>query len=160
MGFTIAQPSSVLQLTKCHRKSSTFNLIEVEKAAVVEMTDKYVQGVRAATRSNSESKNHLEWAIKALMRSTHPMLDANINTESIESLQHGEIQDIENTIKDAESRQDWLKRVSKRQDLCVESSKLTHFSKVFTWFYQIKAPDERIVVFSQYLRFLVHYQNI
>lgn len=106
MGFTIVRPSSVLQLTECHRKSSTFNLTEVEEAAVVEMTDKYVQGVRAATRSNSESKVYLKLAIKALMRSMHLMLNANINTKSIESLQHGEIQNIENTIKDAESRQD------------------------------------------------------
>ncbi|KAG7004568.1 hypothetical protein G7Y79_00024g055180 [Physcia stellaris] len=160
MRFTTARPSSVLLLTKCHRKSSTFNLTEVEEATVVEMTDKYVQRVRTATRSNSESKVYLKWAIKALMRSMHPMLDANINTESIESLQHDEVQDIENTIKKAKSHQDWLKRVSERKDLCVESSKLTHFSKVLTWFYQIKASDERIVVFSQYLRFLVHHQYI
>lgn len=118
MGFTIARLSSVLQLTKCHRKSSTFNLTEVEEAAVTEMTNNYIQGVRAAARSNSDSKVYLKWAIKALMRSMHPMLDADVNTENIESLQQGEIQDIESTIKDVENRQDWLKRVTERKDLC------------------------------------------
>ena len=43
---------------------------------------------------------------------------------------------------------------TERKNFCVEFSRPIHFLKVFTWYYRIKALIEKIIVFSQYLRFL------
>ncbi|KAH0559985.1 hypothetical protein GP486_003501 [Trichoglossum hirsutum] len=51
------------------------------------------------------------------------------------------------------SRDDWLQRISQRQNLCTESSRVEYFLRLFRWL-RTEYPDEKIVIFSSHLRYL------
>lgn len=93
MAFTIARLSSVLKLKDCSRQSITFSPHPDEAAQVATYTAQPKAASAAARRKGQ--KDLLKFAVKAQMRSLHPMWDTEdpseeeYDPESLESIING-----------------------------------------------------------------------
>ena len=171
----IARPPSTIQLTPCARRQERFDLPVKHKEHIevliiryhLAMSVKREDGKGNDPKKGKEGKNdgagRLGLAIQALMLSLHPLLFAELKPvyEAIEDDDYeGDIQDrIQHAVeKDAaatsgKAREDWLKRLSEEPDLLTGANRLRRFLEIFKELCRTK-PDEKMVIFSPYIRHL------
>lgn len=151
LACTIARPSSVLKLKQCHRHRVPFLLNSAEAAAVTQLTSLYTKAFAASREKNG--KRHLKYAVRALMASLHPMLRINDEVDLDYDPENPDATPDKEAVI-GEAREGWLARVRARGRLIEESSRLQAFLGLYKFLMTTAAPGRKIVVFSQYLRFL------
>jgi superfamily II DNA or RNA helicase len=167
---TICRPASIIQLPPCTRVRSYFQLSNAAKLEVDHLATKYLQlAVMNEDRAimfddGSKRAECLSFAVMAQLYSLHPML-AEKKIEHLPASDAKDIaqMDLSNAVygiisadaatRPGAERNIWLKDVQNREKLISESNRVTRFLQVYQ---EIRSehPSEKIIVFSQYLKFL------
>ncbi len=165
--FTIARPSSILRLTEVRRYKIMFDLSEGTAEQVEKLTSEYVRASQAArqrrtlrrgTTDGVDLAGFLSLAVKAQLTSIHPLLvetmgnvDGFVADDDDDPMAGYVPQDI--SASGELGREPWLELVGAREELCYESPRVIEFQRLMRQI-EMKYPGEKIVVFSQYLKFL------
>ncbi|TAQ83552.1 hypothetical protein B7494_g8124 [Chlorociboria aeruginascens] len=168
-GITIARPADTLKLPLCHLYRSSFNIRPDVETTITYMFNRYakLQQIRSKEAKYthtgiSDDPVALSYIIQAQMLSLHPALtpaDAHSSADpdyvgDQEAFVYGYIND-DPEAQGGEKRDKWLGRLQKMttDELIKPSDRLLRFIAVYS---QIRKtnPLQRIVVFSQYLKFL------
>ncbi|KAF8854060.1 P-loop containing nucleoside triphosphate hydrolase protein [Acephala macrosclerotiorum] len=164
--FTVARPSSILKQTNCIRYRSSF---EIEGAVLNKVNELYAKYAQLAAMdrpepgfedSSKDSKVGLSYAVQGQVVSLHPMLmdgtkhaiaDDFVDMDEEDPVAGYVAADAET--KSGEARDAWLQKIRERKFLVHESNRLRHFLRVYK---QLRTtnPEQKILVFSQYLKFL------
>jgi SNF2 family DNA or RNA helicase len=163
--FLIAIPASVLNLDDVVRNRVEFPLTLSDENKVAALTNEYRIAIQAdgtnateVDNADQDSGNALSWAVMAQLAAGHPMIISDdkhekIIARGILSRESGYVQvSVQEDLGGAQ-RDEWLKRVKERPNLVEESGRVAYFIKLFGWLRE-EYPEEKIVVFSAYLKFL------
>ncbi|TGO53540.1 hypothetical protein BCON_0121g00210 [Botryotinia convoluta] len=134
-GFTIAHPSSILNLPQMNSFRISFNLLPREAMAVMEFVDEYKKCVIGTPNiiidggDKDQGLGLFTYAIQAQVKAGHPMMGeylserwarlARLDGIHLRVFSGEEIDD-----QKPEERKDWLERVKKRPDIVNESGRL------------------------------------
>lgn len=168
LGCTIARPASLLKLPGHGYKRCGFDLNSEECEMVQHHTYLYGEAQKAAARDRQQAKgqanakegldaNPLYHAIRAQQYSLHSALvgmvemDSEYNPSMTEMNPEYLAQDTRD--RSGESRDKWLERLRDDDELVFPSSRVRIFLDLYRWL-RSTYPEEKIVVFSKYLRFL------
>jgi SNF2 family DNA or RNA helicase len=160
--FLIAIPASVLNLQDVIRNSVEFLLTPSDMKRVNSLTTRYWIAIHGgkmdAVDFDQDLGNILSWAVMAQMVVGHPMMvpvnsKENITARGIYSHESGEFQFFVEEDLGSAQRDEWLRLVKERLNLVEESGRVACFIKLFKWVRE-QYPEEKIVVFSAYLKFL------
>ena len=166
----IARPSSVLKLPPCRRNLAIFDLLPATRKKVDEYTTKYLQmAVMSAETEGLDfgEKNEsyaLAYAVIAQLWSLHPLLGSaaeEAKDRKVELAQTGEgevspgaqFEAEDQEARNGEARVLWLQKVEDYDQLVNSSMRLLSIVSTIN---QVReaSPKAKIVVFSQYLKFL------
>jgi SNF2 family DNA or RNA helicase len=165
--FLIAVPASVLNLQNVVRNRVEFPLTPADKQKVDALTLEYRIASQAGATDTVEfgnagqeqdTGNALSFAVMAQLAASHPLIlratmENRIKARGTIDRESGEVQiSVQEDLGGAQ-RDEWLKKVKESTNLIEESGRVTWFIKLFKWL-RGKYPDEKIVVFSTYLKFL------
>lgn len=164
--FTIARPATILKLTDCVRRAMHFHIRPTHASEIDILLLRYHQMMNIRkSRQLAEEKvaAALSCAVKAQLVSLHPMLyeDNGLETNDAdnafvdmdeENPVHGYIA-ADRASRPSEERSKWLQSVEARENLVDESDRLIYFLYVYQQLRRSR-PDKKIIVFSQYLKFL------
>lgn len=155
LAFCVARPSAVLQLKNCRRRTISFELTETEATKVLKLTEKYLNAVSRAKEKMGEDEGDEEagkwgisYAVKAQLRSLHPLLGTEIGDVDYDPQDHEVADDA-----DPATRTTWLRSVETDATLCHSSSRLKSTLALYAYIIKEK-PGEKIIIFFQYLKFL------
>jgi SNF2 family DNA or RNA helicase len=166
----IARPSSVLKLPPCRRNLAIFDLLPATRKKVDEYTTKYLQmAVMSAETEGLDfgEKNEsyaLAYAVIAQLWSLHPLLGSTAEEakdRKVKLAQTGEgevspgaqFEAEDQEARNGEARVLWLQKVEDYDQLVNSSMRLLSIISIIN---QVReaSPKAKIVVFSQYLKFL------
>jgi len=171
--FTIARPTNILKLPGVIRYRSSFKLKKEIEDEVYALYLQYTQllSIRKSKSNpgtdmvlNGDDAIALKFAVQAQLMAMHPML-----AEGIEELKKPDDDFVDNAgdqddfvrtyvaadkeTEGGEARDAWLKRVHDREGLLAESNRLCRFLRIYKQL-RTSNPNQKILVFSQYLKFL------
>lgn len=163
--FIIAVPASVLNLDDVVRNRVEFPLTRADEKQVNALTLEYRIAIKADEtdavefdRAEQDTANALSFAVMAQLAASHPMIlsatkDGQIRAQGTINRESGEVQISVQEDLGGVQRNEWLKKIKERANLVEESGRVTWFIKLFKWLRE-EYPDEKMVVFSTYLKFL------
>ena len=166
----IARPSSVLKLPPCRRSLVTFELLPGTWKKVDEYTTKYLQIAVMSAETEGlgfGEKNEsvaLAYAVIAQLWSLHPLLGstaekARDRKSELAQTGRGEVspgaqfEAEDQEARNGEARLLWLQKVEDHDQLVSSSMRLLSIVSTINQVHEAK-PKAKIVVFSQYLKFL------
>jgi len=169
--FTIARPTDILKLPGVIRHRSSFKLGKVVEDEVHGLYMQYTRlmSIRKSKPGtdlafNNDDAVALKFAVQAQLMSMHPMLVENMeepNKPDDDFVDNAGDQDdfvrtyvaADKETEGGEARDTWLQRVHDREHLVKESNRLCQFLRVYKQLRKSN-PNQKILVFSQYLKFL------
>lgn len=164
--FTIARPSDILKLKDCIRYRASFHIRGAHRKVINALVRRYLRLV-AMTRGGEtvvevepDAKKALSYAVQAQVMSLSPFLleeseqpksDGFVDMDEDDPV-YGYVS-ADTATKGGEDRDEWLQKVREREELIDESDRVRQFLLVYK---QLRStnPDQKILVFSQYLKFL------
>ena len=163
----VIRPRDVLKLPPCRRLAFPLDLTNEQAGIVCELTEKYKMccgmGDQAVTVEDTEETNALGLAIRAQMHCLHPRLappsekdDFELDREVVANTTAAKLNKTYSVedISAAEKRKQWLQELDEWTVEMFDESPhlfaLTHFLDSMIK----RLPDEKLVVFSQYLKYL------
>lgn len=160
----IACPATVLNLRDCKSSHLPFCLLPEEARIVHRHYNEYreVSAIASASHGMDDPDARimvLSIAVLAQLASLHPLIyeeSVNRGTESSWIDQDDDFDEARGQIGEVlggQTRDDWLQLVKERSNLCKESGRLIKLLELFPKLRK-EFPTEKIVIFSQYLKFL------
>ncbi|KAF5872687.1 putative snf2 family helicase protein [Botrytis fragariae] len=163
-GFTIAHPSSILNLPQMNSFRISFNLLPREAVAVAEFVFEYKKCVIGTPDiiidggDRGQGLGLFTYAIQAQVKAGHPMMGEYLSERWVRLARLDGInfrvfsgEDVDD--QKPEERKDWLERVKKRPDIVNESGRLSKLMELFRHL-TITYPERKLVMFSSFLKFL------
>lgn len=164
MAFTIIRPKDSLKLPPCRRVAFSLELPNCQADRVEALTDKYRYAAQIASNDTAaigerEESSALGCAIQAQLHQLHPGLTPEADetydpTQDITNVTAEELNNkFGNTLPKEDPRAKWIKELqSWSKERILES---THLTAVVDLVHHISVVlSQRVVVFSQYLRYL------
>jgi len=156
MGFTIARPSSVLNLQGIKMYSVEFELSSDEYCIVQNHSRDYVQKVAQIQQKGADSTNIVPFtsSIRAQQAAAHPQLHLAGGIAPGDRLQElaGGDEDNEDTEGAARKRGAWIDLIH-QPNFHYHSARVDAFLEAYRSC-RARHPNEKILVFSEYLTFL------
>jgi len=164
--FTIARPSDILKLKECTRFRASFSIRSAHAIEINDLVRRYKklmamkQGEHAGFEVESNAQEALSFAVRAQVLSLSPFLQEESeqpNSDDFVDMDEEDpiygYNDADRTTKGGEDRDEWLQKVRGREELIEESDRVCQFLLVYK---QLRStyPDRKILVFSQFLKFL------
>jgi len=167
--FTIARPSDILKLKECTRYRASFHIRKAHQRVIDGLMAEYFRLLamrkdeasgHAVSEVDPDVKKALSYAVQAQIMSLSPWL--------LEESEHRNLDDFvdldeddpvsgyasaDRATKGGERRDEWLQKVREREELIDESDRVRQFLLVYKQLRRTN-PDQKILVFSQYLKFL------
>lgn len=167
--FTIARPATIIKLKDCTRHAMHYTMRPSHAAEIEILLLKYHQMIvmrkdlNPAEGPDAQMAAALSCAVKAQLLSVHPMLyedservHGNTDDDFVDMDEEDPVYGYiaaDRAAKPGEERSKWLQRVKDRENLVNESDRLIYFLYVYEQL-QRSYPGQKILVFSQYLKFL------
>jgi SNF2 family DNA or RNA helicase len=173
LAIVIARPASLLNLSGCQKRRVGFILRDRDSIEVALCVEMYIKAQKEASATEKkrlvlsnvdpgeEDGHPLVHAIIAQQYSLHPALVVKGHTDTDYDLDHDDFQDSpDDIISHANAKQEeggdirvqWLQSLQ-TVDLVTGSARVQQFCHLYQWV-RNKYPEEKILVFSCYLKYL------